>query len=146
MNTNTEEKQTGVAIQALSRVTVGIYLIIAIVLTILVIISFYRVGMQLIGLIGDPLIPGGVIQVLHTLLTTIILVEVLETVTAYFKTHKLLIRPILIAALTATVRRVLLFGVEVTDPFEIALTLAAIVVITFAIIYIGKEEMAHDKF
>lgn len=134
------EKKANPIVRALSNVTVGIYLIVAIVLTILALISFYRVGVQLLALFADPLAPGGVILVLHTLLVTIIIVEVLETVTAYFRTNMLLVRPILIAALTATIRKVLLFGIEVTDPLEIALTLAAIIVITFAIVYIGKEE------
>jgi uncharacterized membrane protein (DUF373 family) len=136
------EKKANPVVRALSNVTVGIYLIVAIVLTILALISFYRVGVQLLALFADPLAAGGVILVLHTLLVTIIIVEVLETVTAYFRTNKLLVRPILIAALTATIRKVLLFGIEVTDPLEIALTLAAIIVITFAIIYIGKEEQS----
>jgi hypothetical protein len=38
------------------------------------------------------------------------------------------------------VRRVLIFGVEVHEPAEIGMTLAAILVLTIAIVYIGKQE------
>jgi hypothetical protein len=40
------------------------------------------------------------------------------------------------------VRRVLTFGVEHLDPIDIGMTLAAILVLTVATIYIGRQERA----
>jgi len=42
------------------------------------------------------------------------------------------------------VRRVLTFGVEHLDPVDIGMTLAAILVLTIAIVYIGKQERADS--
>ena len=127
---------------ALSGVTMGIYLLIAVSLSLLAIISFYDVALQMAALIHAGDMTQGVLQVLHALLLTIIIVEILETVTAYFRTSRVQVTPILIAGITAMVRRVLTFGVEHLDPIDIGMTLAAILVLTVATIYIGRQERA----
>lgn len=129
-------------ISALSGVTMGIYLLIAVSLSLLAIISFYDVALQMAALIHAGDMTQGVLQVLHALLLTIIIVEILETVTAYFRTSRVQVTPILIAGITAMVRRVLTFGVEHLDPIDIGMTLAAILVLTVATIYIGRQERA----
>ncbi|NQS73785.1 MAG: phosphate-starvation-inducible PsiE family protein [Methanoculleus bourgensis] len=129
-------------ISTLSGVTMGIYLLIAVSLSLLAIISFYDVALQMAALIHAGDMTQGVLQVLHALLLTIIIVEILETVTAYFRTSRVQVTPILIAGITAMVRRVLTFGVEHLDPIDIGMTLAAILVLTVAIIYIGRQERA----
>ena len=90
-----------IVISALSGVTKGIYLLIAISLTLLAIISFYDVTLQMATLIHTRDMTQGILQVLHALLLTIIIVEILETVTAYFKTSRLQVTPILVAGITA---------------------------------------------
>ncbi|NYT06522.1 MAG: phosphate-starvation-inducible PsiE family protein, partial [Methanomicrobiales archaeon] len=69
-----------------------------------------------------------------------IIIEILETVTAYFRTNRLQVKPILLAGLTAMIRKILISGVNVTETADTVLTLAAIAVLTAAIVYIGKEE------
>jgi len=128
------------AVPAISWVTQGIYLLIAVALSVLALVSLYDVLLQMVVLIHAEDTMQGVLEVLHALLLTLILVEILETVTAYFRTKKVLVTPILIAGVTAMVRRVLIFGVEVNEPAEIGMTLAAILVLTIAIVYIGKQE------
>ncbi len=128
------------AIAAISWVTLGIYLLIAASLSILAIFSFYDVIMQVVALVHAEEMTQGVLQVLHALLLTLIIVEILETVTVYFRTSKVQVTPILIAGITAMVRRVLTFGVEPVEPIDIGLTLAAILVLTVAIVYIGRQE------
>ncbi|ABN56230.1 MULTISPECIES: phosphate-starvation-inducible PsiE family protein [Methanoculleus] len=130
------------AISAISWVTLGIYLLIAISLSLLAIFSFYDVVLQVAALIHAEDMTQGILGVLHALLLTLIIVEILETVTAYFRTNKVLVTPILIAGITAMVRRVLTFGVEPVEPIDIGMTLAAILVLTTAIVYIGKRERA----
>ena len=120
----------------------SIYLLIAVSLSLLAIISFYDVALQMAALIHAGDMTQGVLQVLHALLLTIIIVEILETVTAYFRTSRVQVTPILIAGITAMVRRVLTFGVEHLDPIDIGMTLAAILVLTVATIYIGRQERA----
>jgi uncharacterized membrane protein (DUF373 family) len=132
-------------IAAISNVTMVIYLAIAVVLTLLALLSLYDVAILIFDIFSMHDVTGGILLVLHALLVTIIIIEVLETVTAYFRTSRLLITPILIAGLTAMVRRVLMFGVEHTEVDEMIVTLAAIIVLTAAVIYIGRQERADEE-
>ncbi len=127
-------------IKPITNITSAIYLAIAFVLTLLAVISFYDVGIQVLLIPSAANITTGILQVLHALLITIIIIELLETVLAYFRTYQLQVRPIIIAGLTAIIRRVLLFGYETTDPLDMAITLAAIAVLTFASVYVVKKE------
>ncbi|MCM2465300.1 phosphate-starvation-inducible PsiE family protein [Methanoculleus oceani] len=133
------------AISAISGITLSIYLLIAASLSLLAIFSFYDVLLQVVALIHAEDMTQGVLEVLHALLLTLIIVEILETVTAYFRTNRVLVTPILIAGITAMVRRVLTFGVEQIDPVDVGLTLAAILVLTIAIVFIGKQERADSS-
>jgi uncharacterized membrane protein (DUF373 family) len=123
----------------ISNMAMAIYFGISIFLAILAIFSFYRVGLKMLDLLGDPSIYGGVLQVLNALLVTIIIVEILETVLAYFRTKSLRVRPILIAGLTAMVRHLLILGVETVEPVQTALTLGGVVVMTVAIVFIDNK-------
>jgi uncharacterized membrane protein (DUF373 family) len=128
------------AISAISGVTLAIYLLIALSLALLALASFYDVILQAAALIGADDMTQGVLQVLHALLLTLIIVEILETVTAYFRTSRVQVTPILIAGITAMVRRVLTFGVEPVEPLDIGMTLAAILVLTAAIVFIRRQD------
>ena len=132
-------------ISAISLATLGIYLLIAISLSLLAILAFYDVILQVVALIHASNMTQGILEVLHALLLTLIIVEILETVTAYFRTNKVLVTPILIAGITAMVRRVLTFGVEPLEPIDIGMTLAVILVLTTAIVYIGKQEREDTR-
>ena len=141
---NAKEFNMEPLIRIISSITMIIYIVIAFVLTLLAVISFSGVGLSIVTLVTSGTFIGGILQVLHALLITIIIIELLETVTAYFRTNRLQIRPILIAGLTAMIRRILLFGIETTEINEIALTLAAIVVLTVAVVYIGRQEECQE--
>jgi len=138
------KKPTDTVISTISWMTLGIYLLIAASLSFLAILSFYDVILQVIALIHADDMTQGVLQVLHALLLTLIIVEILETVTVYFRTNRVQVTPILIAGITAMVRRVLTFGVESVAPLDIGMTLAAILVLTIAIVYIGRQERADS--
>lgn len=138
------KKPTDTVISTISWMTLGIYLLIAASLSFLAILSFYDVILQVIALIHAEDMTQGVLQVLHALLLTLIIVEILETVTVYFRTNRVQVTPILIAGITAMVRRVLTFGVESVAPLDIGMTLAAILVLTIAIVYIGRQERADS--
>lgn len=128
------------AISVISEAMLGIYLLIALSLSLLALISFYDVVLQVVALIRAENMTQGVLQVLHALLLTLIIVEILETVTAYFRTNRVQVAPILIAGITAMVRRVLTFGIEPVEPLDIGLTLAAILILAVAVVFIGRQE------
>lgn len=134
------KKHADTAISALSALSMGIYLLVAASISLLAIFSFYDVLLQMAALIHADDMTQGVLQVLHALLLTIIIVEILETVTAYFRTGRVQVTPILIAGITAMVRRVLTFGVEHVAPLDMGMTLAAILVLTAAVVFIGRQE------
>ncbi|MDN7024671.1 hypothetical protein FGU65_07175 [Methanoculleus sp. FWC-SCC1] len=127
-------------INVLTNVTLAIYLAIAIGLSILAILSIYDVALLILDIFTADDMTLGVLAVLHALLLTIIIIELLDTVTLYFKTNRLQVTPILIAGLTAMVRRILTFGVEPVEAVDVALTIVAILILTVAIVYIGKQE------
>jgi uncharacterized membrane protein (DUF373 family) len=118
-----------------------IYFVTAVILSVLALVSFVVAGIQFLALFGPGDLTSTLLGILHAILLTIIIVEILETITAYFKTSKVLVRPILIAGLTAMVRRVLILGVEAINPTDILVTAAVIAVLTAAVVLVGKEEL-----
>jgi uncharacterized membrane protein (DUF373 family) len=109
-------------------------------LTILAFLSFYDVFSKIVLSVTSGDISGGILSGLHALLVTIIILELLETVTVYFRVSRIYVRPLLIAGLTAMIRRILLFGVESSAPVDILVTVAAIAVLTGAVLFVGREE------
>ena len=134
------QKMTGI----IALLTKLIYFITAVILAVLALVSFVAAGIQFLALLGPGDLTSSLIQVLHAILLTIIIVEILETITAYFKTSRVLVRPILVAGLTAMVRRVLILGVEAINPTETLVTVAVIAVLTAAVVLVGKEELQES--
>jgi uncharacterized membrane protein (DUF373 family) len=130
---------------ALSLVTRWIYLAIAIVLSLLALISLVDVVKSFIDIWGSLTLTAGILNVLHAVLLTIIIVEILETVIVYFRTNRVLVRPILVAGLTAMVRRILFYGVEAIQPMDLLVDAVVIAVLTAAVVLIGKEESQEMK-
>lgn len=119
-----------------------IYVFVAIILLILATLSLLdaTIGFQMIF---DGSKEAGMMEALHAVLLTIVIIEIMETVTGYLRTHTIQIRPILVAGITAMVRRLLFFDTEPLTALllgEIVLAVVAILVLTIAIIYLGKEE------
>jgi Protein of unknown function (DUF2495). len=137
---DTGSRRLARAIGLISSATTLIYLIIAVILVLLVGASFYSVFQQLFSLIYSDSLTDGILAVLHTLLLSIIILELLETVVIYFRTHQVQVRPILFAGLTAMIRRVLVFGVEAVEVIDLLTTVLAIAVLTAAIVLIGRDE------
>jgi uncharacterized membrane protein (DUF373 family) len=133
----------GPVLAGITAVTTIVYGVIAIVLAALAVLSFVQVFTEMLAIFQAGGGTTAIIGVLHALLVTIIILELLETVTIYFRTSRIPVRPLLVAGLTAMIRRVLVFGVEPVDPVDIFATVAVIATLTVAVIYIGKEEDAE---
>ena len=129
----------------LSLVTKWIYLAIAIVLSLLALLSLVEVARGFLGIGNSLTLMSGILSILHSVLLTIIIVEILETVIVYFRTNRVLVRPILIAGLTAMVRRILFYGVEVIQPMDLLVDAVVIAVLTAAVVLVGKEESQEIK-
>ena len=135
------QKMTGF----IAPLTKIIYFITAVILSLLALVSFVVAGYQFLALLGPGDLTTNLLQVLHAVLVTIIIVEILETVTAYFKTSRVLVRPILVAGLTATVRQVIIAGVGTINPTDTLVIVAVIAVLTAAVVLVGKEELHEEK-
>ncbi len=121
--------------------TYVIYVLVAIVLLILAAVSLLD-AITGFGMIITGLKETGMMDALHAVLLTIIIIEIMETVTGYLRTKTIQIRPLLIAGITAMVRRLLFFDTEPLSVLllgEIVLAIVAVLVLTIAIIYLGKE-------
>ncbi|WP_255333081.1 phosphate-starvation-inducible PsiE family protein [Methanocalculus taiwanensis] len=126
--------------EIITRCTLVIYALIAILLIVIAFLTFFDAVYLIIGLFSHPHLVSGILEVLHVLLLTIIVVEVLETVTGYFRTNRILVRPILIAGLTAMVRKVLILSVDDIQIAEVIWIIGIIAVLTAAIYVVGKSE------
>jgi uncharacterized membrane protein (DUF373 family) len=126
-------------------ITRWIYLAIAIVLALLAILSLVDVVKGFLSIGSFLTLTSGILAILHSVLLTIIIIEILETVIVYFKTNRVLVRPILIAGLTAMVRRILFYGVEAIEPMDLLVDAVVIAVLTAAVVVIGKEESLELK-
>ena len=129
-------------VDALSSGTHLIYILIAILLLILAALSLLDVVTGFEMMINGSK-ESGMMKALHAVLLTIVIIEIMETVTGYLRTHTIQIRPILIAGITAMVRRLLFFDTEPLTPLllgEVVLAILAVLILTIAIIQLGKEE------
>lgn len=129
-------------VDILSSGTYLIYILIAIVLLILAALSLLdaTTGFEMM-ITGSK--ESGMMKALHAVLLTIVIIEIMETVTGYLRTHTIQIRPILIAGITAMVRRLLFFDTEPLTALllgEVVLAITAVLILTIAIIYLGKEQ------
>jgi len=122
--------------------TVLVYLIIALILLALAFVSLYDVVLGFSIMITESG-AAGMLHALHAVLLTIIIAEVLETVLVYLRTNIIQVRPILIAGITAMVRRLLFFEAEILTPlrlWELGLSTLAILVLTIAIYAVSRNE------
>jgi uncharacterized membrane protein (DUF373 family) len=131
--------------RALSVIARWIYFAIALVLALLAAISFADIAQGFLSLGGAAGLTTGISNILRAVLLTIIIVEILETVIVYFRTNRVLVRPILIAGLTAMVRRILFYGVDVIQPMDLIVDAVVIAVLTAAVVLVGKEESQETK-
>ncbi|ATZ61338.2 MAG: phosphate-starvation-inducible PsiE family protein [Methanosarcinales archaeon Met12] len=121
-------------------IEIAIYAIIAVFLIGMAFITFVHVGRNLLLNVfvipNDPM--SAMLLALKDLMVAMILVELLQTVIVFIREHKLDMRLILAAGLTAMVRKVLVFGVEPIDAMMMSLVVALIVVLTVAMVVFTK--------
>jgi len=119
----------------ISRSTLFIYALIAILLIVIALLTFFDAAYLILTIFSHENLIQGIVEILYVLLLTIIVVEVLETVTSYFRTGRILVRPILIAGLTAMVRKVLIINIEEMHITE-SIALIGIIGVLVAGIYV----------
>ncbi len=130
----------------LDKAEVAIYLLVALFLGIMALMTFFLVARDLSQFIVGQTDLNLIDMALNDLLVTLIIAELIQTVVVYFNSHQLELKLILAAGLTAMIRRVLVFGVEKNITWEeMAITAFLILVITVAIYLVGEKKVRLER-
>lgn len=122
-----------------SLVPLVLYTIVAIMLTIIAVVSVYDSTILIYQLILSAGATVDIIAVINSLLLTITIIVLFETVTVYFKTKHVEVRALLVAGLTGMVRHILVYNMEKVDPFMLAASVALLAVLIAGIVLIKPE-------
>jgi uncharacterized membrane protein (DUF373 family) len=126
-------------IRGLSFVPMAFYLIVAALLTIIAIFSVYDAVQLIVTMITTHDFANGLVNVIYSLLLTITIIVLFETVTVYFKTKHVEVRALLIAGLTGMVRHILVYNVAMTDALQTFATVALLAVLIAGIVLVKSE-------
>lgn len=122
-----------------SYVPMALYLVVAILLTIIAIFSVYDSILLIVTMIVTRDFANGLVNVIYSLLLTITIIVLFETVTVYFKTKHVEVRALLIAGLTGMVRHILVYNVATTDALQMFATVALLAVLIAGIVLVKSE-------
>jgi uncharacterized membrane protein (DUF373 family) len=129
----------------LDKVESGIYLLVALFLGVMALLTFFIVAKDLSQFMSSGVNLNLIDLALNDLLVTLIITGLIQTVIVYIKMHMLDLRLILGVGLTAMVRRVLVVGAETQVSWEeMAITALLIAVIAIGIYLIGNRKI-HGK-
>ena len=118
-----------------------LYMIVALLLTIIAIFSVYDAAQMIVQMIVSRDFVNGLTNVITALLLTITIIVLFETVTVYFKTKHVEVRALLVAGLTGLVRHVLIYNVSGGDPIQMFAVVALLAVLIAGIIFVKPEEV-----
>ncbi len=126
----------------LDKIESGIYLLVALFLGIMALLTFFVVAKDLWGFLSGPVSLDLIDLALNDLLVTLIITGLIQTVIVYIKMHMLDLRLILGVGLTAMVRRVLIIGAgHQGSSVDMAITALLIAVIAIGIYLIGNKKV-----
>ena len=125
----------------LDKIQSAIYLLVAIFLAIMALITFFIVGKDLTQLVYGTFELTVIVNALRDLLVTLIIAELIQTVKVYLESHQLDIKLILSVGLTAMLRSVLVFGVEKIAWEEMAVTALILLILIIGIVMVGDNKI-----
>jgi len=118
-----------------SLVPLILYTIVALMLTIIAIVSVWDSA----NLVYQLVIPAGkanIIDIINSLLLTITIIVLFETVAIYFRTKQVDVRVLLIAGLTGMVRHILVYNMGDINASTLFATVALLAVLIAGIVLI----------
>lgn len=146
MSAVSEKKDfSGIVTDVIGKVESGIYLMVALFLILMAIASFFIVGRDMSGLVSGQMTIDTIYMSLNDLLVILILVELIQTVVVFIRSHRLDLRLIIAAGLTAMIRRVLVFGVEHIPVEEMVITAVLVVVLVAALYLLSVQKNEHQR-
>jgi len=99
-----------IIIDFFSYIPLIIYFFVAILLTIVAVVSLYDAALLIQNLIHMQNFADGIVKVVNAILLTITIIVLFETVTVYFRTKHVPVKALLIAGLTGTIRQILIIS------------------------------------
>ena len=126
-------------VQLFSLVPMALYMVVAILLTVIAIFSVYDAIQLITAMIVTGDFANGLVQVIYSLLLTITIIVLFETVTVYFRTKHVDVRALLVAGLTGLVRHVLVYNITSTDAIQMFATVALLAVLIAGIVLVKSE-------
>jgi uncharacterized membrane protein (DUF373 family) len=130
-----------------SFVPMIMYMIVAVLLTIIAAFSLYDAIFLIVKMVikpeyvnGIPVFSTAIVGVIQSLLLTITIIVLFETVTVYFRTKHVEVRALLIAGITGMVRHVLIFNVSTSDAtIQMFATVALLAVLIAGVVLVKPE-------
>ncbi len=120
-------------------IPIFVYIIVAIFLTIIAIASLIITGFEIYLMFIGGETSSTLVDIIYSILLTVIIVELFETVTVYLRTKRVPVRAILIAGMTALVRHVIILNITELSPAE-TFGIAILMAVFVGGIYLLREE------
>jgi len=128
-------------ISIFSWVPTAIYLVVALLLSVVAVLSLYDAILLIVQLAGTGVVnfADGITQVLKALLLTITVIVLFETVAVYFRTKHVQVRSLLVAGLTSTIRQTLVVDYTVAETFQLFALIGIMAVLIAGVVLVKPE-------
>jgi len=134
------EEHANQLVNTFSTISIAVYVGVAILLSIIAILSLIESFLEVVAILSSMQWEEGIVQVIYSILFTIIIIELFETVTVYLKTKRVPVRALMIVALTALIRHIIVINISETEVYHY-LGLSVIMAVLIAGVYLLKEDI-----
>jgi uncharacterized membrane protein (DUF373 family) len=129
-----------IIINVFSYIPLIIYFCVAVLLTIVAVVSLYDVVKIMQTLLASGNFANEIIQVVNGILLTITIIVLFETVTVYFRTKHVPVRALLVAGLTGTIREILVINYSSPiNPVQLFGTIGILAVLIAGVVLVKEE-------
>ena len=128
-----------IIINIFSYIPLIIYFFVAILLTIVAVVSLYDAGLLIQNLIETQKFVDGIVKVVNAILLTITIIVLFETVTVYFRTKHVPVRALLVAGLTGTIRQILIITYSPVETMQIFATIGILAVLIAGVVLVKED-------
>lgn len=132
------DERTDQIVNTIAFVPMMVYICVAFLLSIIAFISLIESIYEIYLMVTTLNWTEGIVKVIYAILFTIIIIELFETVTAYLKTKRVPVKALLIVALTAVVRHLIVINVSDT-PFLEYVGISIVLAVLIAGIFLIKD-------
>jgi uncharacterized membrane protein (DUF373 family) len=123
-----------------SYIPLIIYFFVAILLTVVAVVSLIDAAILIQNLATTKLFTDGIVKVVNAILLTITIIVLFETVTVYFRTKHVPVRALLIAGLTGTIREILIINYSTAlNPLQLFATVGILAALIAGVVLIKED-------